>query len=99
LRLRNPHPFPVSANVSFVLRSNDNRSVRLLQGGRVLWQGSLEPRKPLPVEVPAVLLAPGDTPWQFETGPAVRSDNAEDLRLLGLSLRGLTIKLVPEPGR
>ena len=99
LRLRNPHPFPVSASVSFVLRSNDNRSVRLLQGGRVLWQGSLEPRKPMPVEVPAVRLAPGDTPWQFETGPAVRSDNLEDLRLLGLSLRGLTIKLMPEPGR
>jgi hypothetical protein len=97
LSLRNPHSFPMEANISFDLRSNDRRFVRLIQGGSVIWQGSLEPRTPLPVKVPALLLSPGDTRWQFETGPAVRSGNTDDARLLGFSLRKLTIDLTGRP--
>jgi len=93
LRLRNPHPFPVSANIAFVLRSNDRRSVRLIQGERVLWEGWLEPRAPHPVEVAGVSLAPGDTLWRLDTGPGLKSDNPEDSRILGFSLRNFTIEL------
>jgi hypothetical protein len=97
LRLQNPHPFPIAADVSFALRSDDSRAVRLLQEGRVIWEGSLEPRKSLRVTIPGVRLAPGGTSWQFETGAAARSDNPQDWRLLGFSLRNLTIKLSSEP--
>jgi len=98
LLLRNPHPFPIRADLSFDLRSDDRRSVRLLRDGRVIWEGSLAPHKSLPVEIANVRLAPGDTAWSFETGPPARSNNPDDPRLLGFSLRNLTLKLAMEPG-
>ena len=98
LLLRNPHPFPIRADLSFGLHSDDRRSVRLLQDGRVFWEGSLAPHTVLSLEFANVRLAPGDTAWRFETGPPARSDNPGDLRLLGFSLRNLTLKLAREPG-
>jgi hypothetical protein len=94
LILQNPQAFSLKSDVTFVLRSNDRRSVRLIGAGRVLWEGSLEPRKPRRVEVPNVVLPPGETPWQFETAPGVKSENPGDPRILGFSIRNLTITLV-----
>ena len=98
LLLRNPHPFPIRADFAFGLHSDDRRSVRLLQDGRMIWEGSLAPHRVLSVEIANVRLAPGDTAWRFETGPPARSDNPDDPRLLGFSLRNLTLKLAREPG-
>jgi hypothetical protein len=90
--VRNPHSFSILADVSFGLRSLDDRRVLLRANGRILWAGMVG-REVCGVVLSDVLLPPGDTVWKFETDhPAVKPKNG-DVRMIAFSLHDLKIEL------
>lgn len=77
ITLHNPHAFPVTANVTFKIKSSDARNVTLRSSERVLWTGATEPQM-IDVDLPGLVLAPGDTVWHFETDrPAAAPPNGD----------------------
>jgi len=92
---RNPHLFPVVAEITFDLKSRDERkvSVRAAGGdGTVLWpEQSVQTMRE--VRVDNVRLAPGDTVWRFETDRAPEFPNNGDPRKMAFSLRNLRIEM------
>ncbi len=91
--LRNPHPFPVRAAISFGLRAKDQRFVSVWAAGRMLWRGELKPGILSKVKFPEMTLAPGDNLWRFTTDLPADHPTSEDPRHLAFSLRNLEIDL------
>jgi hypothetical protein len=95
--LRNPHPFAVTADISFGLRAADGRIADVRQGNHVYWLGMLEPKRLRRIVIRGIRLEPGDTVWRLETDqPAVRP-RPDDPRTVAFSLRDLLITLRPAP--
>ncbi len=92
LTLHNPQAFPVMADISFDLKSNDERHVTVSAGERVLWSGDTV-RTLRGVKVPNVRLDPGDTVWRLETDQDAEFPPNGDLRKVAFSLRNLEIKV------
>jgi hypothetical protein len=93
--IRNPQGFALVADITFELRSNDDRPISILQGGRTLWQGWLRNHARAKIELRGIRLEPGDTVWSFETpmpaGPPrgkVRGQPVFNLRNLTINLLG-----------
>ena len=95
LVFRNPHPFPVVAEITFDLKSRDARKVTVRaagQDGAVLWSGeSVQTMRE--VRVDNVQLAPGDTVWRLETDRAPEFPSNGDPRKVAFSLRNLRIEM------
>ena len=90
--LRNPHPFALMADVSFDLKSNDQRQVVVKHGAQVLWSGGTV--KTLQgVSLKGVRLEPGDTVWKIETDLEAAFPSNGDLRKVAFSLRNMTMKI------
>ncbi len=95
LVFRNPHPFPVAADISFDLKSRDERHVIVRAAGRdgvVLWQGE-SVQTMCAVRVDDVRLAPGDTVWHFDSDRAPEFPSNGDPRKVAFSLRNLRIQV------
>jgi hypothetical protein len=92
---RNPHLFPVTAEITFDLKSRDERNVTVRAAGKdgtVLWPGqSVQTMRE--VRVDNVRLAPGDTVWRFDTDRAPEFPNNGDPRKMAFSLRNLRIEM------
>lgn len=104
VRIRNPQPFPVEVNLHFSLRSLDQRTVRVVEGGTVRWTGRVG-RNGTAVEIPHVRLMPGDNRWQFESNKPSIVPEGDDVRPVAFNLRNLVIEAVrplatpsPPPG-
>lgn len=77
LVLHNPHPFPITVDVRFRLKSSDDRTVSIRDRSGVVWRGATEQTMPA-LRFPGVQLLPGDNPWRFETDrPAARPPNGD----------------------
>jgi len=91
---RNPHPFAILADISFDLRTHDQRAVSVRQGDRTLWLAELRRDEPRRVDLPRVRLEPGDTVWHFssEAAPGAKANgeggHAYSVRNLKLTLLG-----------
>ena len=83
----------MTAAISFGLRADDRRRVELRQSGHVLWSGSLEPGVLQKVALPSVILAPGDTGWNFTTDRPAATPNPDDRRPIAFSVRDLKIEV------
>jgi hypothetical protein len=96
MTLHNPEAFPIRAEVTFGVRSNDARTVALDQDGKSLWQGPLDPKKRSDVILRNVILPAGDSIWSFSSDrESARSpDNPRDSRLLAFSVRDLSIDIL-----
>lgn len=94
LILRNPHPFPILATVSFGIRAKDARKVGLWQGTYARWERRLAPGERREVRVRNMRLEPGDTLWRFETDLPGKYPDTDDRRRLAFSLRDLTISII-----
>jgi len=92
ITFHNPHPFAVRADISFGLRSNDDRVVGITMPGRTLWLGKLAGGRLRPVLIGDFVLAPGETSWKFET-PTPALSPAPDTAKVAFSLRNLRIAL------
>lgn len=91
--LRNPHPFALTVDVTFDLKSNDQRQVVVKAGERVLWSGGTI--KTLQgVSLPGVRLPPGDTVWNVETDVEAAYPSNGDLRKVAFSLRNLKLVIL-----
>jgi hypothetical protein len=66
LTLHNPHAHAVVADISFRLKSSDERTVTVREDDHVLWTGSTGETM-RDVDMRHVVLPPGDTTWRFET--------------------------------
>lgn len=91
--LRNPHPFAVMVDVTFDLKSNDERRVIVKQGDRVLWSGGTV-HTLRSVAVPGVRLEPGDTAWKIETDKEPAYPSNGDQRKVAFSLRSMELRIV-----
>jgi len=93
IAIHNPQSFPMFADISFGLATEDSRSVIVTAGGNVVWQGPLRPAEDNQAMISGVELQPGDTVLLFRSDrpPANPSDN--DQRRLAFSVRDLTISL------
>jgi hypothetical protein len=88
----NPHPFGLIADVSFGLKSIDQRRVVMRVAGRTVWAGEADP-KLCEVVLRDLRLPPGGTVWEFETDrPSVTPKNG-DGQALAFSLHDLKIEL------
>jgi hypothetical protein len=94
---RNPHPFAVTADISFGLRAADSRIADVRKDRRVYWLGRLEANKLRRVVIAGVRLEPGDTVWRLETDKPAVCPSRGDPRPVALSLRDLKITLRPAP--
>jgi hypothetical protein len=65
--LHNPQDFGLIADITFSVRANDVRSLSISQAGRLLWEGLLQHRERVKVELRGIRLEPGDTVWRFDT--------------------------------
>jgi hypothetical protein len=92
--LRNPHPFPILATVSFRIRAKDARTVGLWQGNYARWERKLAAGEMREVKVRNMQLEPGDTLWRFKTDVPATYPDKYDPRLLAFSLRDLTITIL-----
>ena len=92
--LRNPHPFPILATVSFRLRTRDSRTVGLWQGNYARWERKLAAGEMREIKVRNMVLEPGDTLWQFKTDLPAAYPDSYDRRRLAFSLRDLKITIL-----
>ena len=92
LALHNPQDFAVMADISFDLKSNDERHVTVNAGDRVLWSGDTI-RTLRGVVVRDVRLEPGDTVWRLTTDQEAEFPPNGDLRKVAFSLRNLEIRV------
>jgi hypothetical protein len=90
--VRNPYPGSILADVSFGLKSLDDRQVVVRAAGRVLWAGGVG-HKTCEVMLRDVLLPPGDMVWKFETDQPVARLQKGDARAMAFCLRNLKIEL------
>jgi hypothetical protein len=87
----NPQPFPVLAEITMDLKSNDERAVTIVsEDGLVLWSGSTL-RQLQEIRIRRVRLAPGETVWKFETDQPAEPPANGDPRRMAFSLRNLQI--------
>jgi len=93
IAIRNPHPYPVLADISLGVRSNDARSAGLTVDGRALWRGMLVPGVTSPVDLPGTVLSPGVTLLRFDSDRAASYRGSGDMRPLAFSVRNLKIVL------
>jgi len=94
--LRNPHPFPIQADINFDLKSSDDRNVIVRAAGadgNVLWKGETV-RTLRGVALNGVRLPPGDTVWRFDTDKPAQFPSNGDPRKVTFSLRNLEIRVV-----
>ena len=94
--LRNPHPFPIQADITFDLKSSDDRNVIVRAAGadgNVLWKGETV-RTLRGVALNGVRLPPGDTVWRFDTDKPAQFPSNGDPRKVTFSLRNLEIRVV-----
>jgi hypothetical protein len=89
---KNPHAFPVVAEMNFDLRSREPRATRIDADGVTLWSGTItNDQQNLRFEF---ILPPGESRWWFETTePSVRAGSTDD-RLIAFSLRNFKIRLL-----
>jgi hypothetical protein len=92
--LRNPHPFPILATVSFGIRTKDARTVGVWQGTYARWERKLSPGELREVKVRNMRLEPGDTVWRLETDRPGTFPDSDDRRRLAISLRDLKITII-----
>jgi len=102
--IHNPQGFPVEVTLQFDLRAFDERTVRLLQGTAVRWEGRVN-RSGTTVRVLQVRLEPGDNPWRFETDKPPIMPEGDTLRPVTFNLRNFVVQAVrkleadpPPPG-
>jgi hypothetical protein len=93
LTVRNPHPFSVTANLTFGVRANNARRINLLAGDRSLWSAQLRQGELAHVNLTAVVLPPGEWVLRFETDAPGGRTPSGDPRELAFSLRNLDITL------
>jgi hypothetical protein len=91
--IHNPQGFPVEVNLQFDLRAFDERTVRLLQGTAVRWEGWVN-RSGTTVRVLQVRLEPGDNPWRFETDKPPVTPEGDTLRPVTFNLRNFVVQAV-----
>jgi hypothetical protein len=96
VRIMNPHPHAVYADVSFRLRSKDERTVALKNGESLLWSGPVVNANSY-VDLQKIVLPPGETVWRFETDRESVKPDPHEVRLVAFSLRNFAIKLVDTP--
>ncbi|HVU35683.1 MAG TPA: hypothetical protein VHE61_19745 [Opitutaceae bacterium] len=92
LVFHNPHPFPLTVDIRFRLKSSDERTVTVAAGSRVLWHGPTEQTEPALV-FRNVVLPPGDTPWQFTTDRPAELPPNGDLRKVAFRVCDLVITI------
>jgi hypothetical protein len=92
ITFHNPHAFPIRADISFDLKSNDERTVTLRSGETALWSGATV-RALQEVEIRDVRLEPGTTVWKLETNQPAKFPANGDPRKMAFSLRNLKIKI------
>ena len=92
ITLRNPQSFPVIADISFDLKSNDERIVTLRSGPTVLWSGATGRALQL-ARIRQVRLEPGSTVWRFESDQPAESPLNGDPRKMAFSLRNFKIQV------
>jgi hypothetical protein len=93
VRIMNPHPRTVIADVSFGLRSKNSRMVRVKDGDQLLWSGQVGDSQS-EITLRGVRFAPGETVWRFETDQESLGPDPHDSRLVAFSLRNLVIELL-----
>ncbi len=93
LIIHNPQPVPVEVNLYFGLRAFDVRTVRVLQGSRLRWEGRID-REGTSVVIAPVRLEPGDNMWHFETDKPPITPSGDTLRPVAFNLRNLVIQAV-----
>jgi hypothetical protein len=92
ISFHNPHAFPISVDVSFRLKSSDERNVTITADDRVRWTGPTEKSMP-PLVFHNVVLPPGDTTWHFDTDrPAAFPPNG-DTRQVAFRVENLVITI------
>jgi hypothetical protein len=91
--IRNPQPFPIVADITFKLRSVDERGASVAIGGKVVWQAHLKPAEVLPGALRDVLLKPGDTVLLFRSDRPPAYPGNFDPRKLTFQVRHLEIDL------
>lgn len=95
LVVRNPHPRPLVATLSFGLNSRGQRPVRVLQGERELWRGESTPRRQ-EVAIDTLALAPGETRIRLASDrPPEVSPDSPDRRALAFRVLDLRLRVRP----
>ena len=102
--IRNPQSVPVEVALQFDLRAFDERTIRVLEGTTVRWEGRVS-RAGTSVSLARIRLEPGDNPWRFETDKPPVVPEGDTLRPVAFNLRNLVIRAVrklepsaPPPG-
>jgi hypothetical protein len=92
--IRNPQPFSILAVVKFRLRAVDQRAAIVTRGGKVLWQGMLQPAEVKKVSLGEIELPPGDSVLGFRSDRPAAYPGGGDMRRLTFSLKDLEIDLI-----
>jgi hypothetical protein len=99
LVIDNPHPYAVTADLSFGLRAADRRVVTVRAAGSASWTGALEPGVLVPVSLPGLRIAPGRNSIEFGTVQPPAPPRNGDMRNLTFSLRNLRLRVVSRDAR
>ena len=92
--VQNSHPYPVTGNLDFSLRSGSHRHVRLWTGPTCLWQGEVG----LPVssfEIPEMTFGPGDTFVRLDSPEPPVPTTPDESRHLAFALCDWRLDLRP----
>jgi len=91
--IHNRRATPAEVELAFDLRAIDKRTIRVLQGRTLRWEGQVG-RESIAVRLPRITLAPGDNPWRFEPDAPAVVPNGDTLRPVAFNLRNLVIRFV-----
>jgi hypothetical protein len=91
--IHNPQIVPIEVELRFDLRAYDERTVRVLQGKTVRWEGRVG-RNNVKVRLPHLHLEPGGNPWRFETERPPAIPDIDNPRPITFNLRNFVIHAV-----
>jgi hypothetical protein len=93
VKVHNPQPFPIVADVSYDLATVDARLASLAFDGRSVWTGMLKPAQANNASASGLVFPPGDSLLTFKSDRAGAAPGPGDSRLLAFSVRNLLFKL------
>jgi hypothetical protein len=93
VKVHNPQPFAVVADVSYDLATVDARLASLSYDGRSVWQGMLKPSQANYAFASGLVFPPGDSLLIFKSDRAGAAPGPGDARLLAFSVRNLAFEL------
>jgi hypothetical protein len=91
VRIRNPHDFPVKADITFGMATAESREIEVRVRNRTIWRGTLDVGQEHRAALVGLELPPGDTELALQSDRPASQPQGSDTRRLSFSVRNFRV--------